>query len=112
LLEQRFELESSAVWLERLHEAGVPAAPVQDVAQVADSEQTQALGILQELAGFRTVGLPLSADGDRVGYGLPPPRLGEHSAEILAEAGYSNAEITELAEAGVTRLEPDPSLTE
>jgi crotonobetainyl-CoA:carnitine CoA-transferase CaiB-like acyl-CoA transferase len=112
LLEQRFELERSAVWLERLREAGVPVAPVQDVAEVAESEQTQALGILQELAGFQTVGLPLSADGDRVGYGLPPPRLGEHSSKVLAEAGYSDAEITELAEAGVTRLEPDPSLTE
>ena len=103
-LEERFELERSAVWLERLREAGVPAAPVQDVAQVAESEQTQALGILQELAGFRTVGLPLSADGDRVGYGSPPPRLGEHSAEVLAEAGYSDAEVTELVEAGVTRV--------
>jgi crotonobetainyl-CoA:carnitine CoA-transferase CaiB-like acyl-CoA transferase len=112
LLEQRFELERSAVWLERLREAGVPAAPVQDVAQVAESEQTQALGILQELAGFRTVGLPLSADGHRVRYGSPPPRLGEHSSEVLGEAGYSDAEIAELAEAGVTRLEPDPSLTE
>jgi crotonobetainyl-CoA:carnitine CoA-transferase CaiB-like acyl-CoA transferase len=104
-LEQRFADERSAVWLERLREAGVPAAPVQDVAQVAENEQTQALEILQELAGFRTVGLPLSADGDRVGYGSPPPRLGEHSAEILAEAGYSDAEVTELAAAGVTRLE-------
>lgn len=105
LLERRFAVKRSAVWLERLREAGVPAAPVQDVAQVAESEQTQALGILQELAGFRTVALPLSADGDRVGYASPPPLLGEHSAEILAEAGYSEADIAELAAAGVTRLE-------
>jgi len=105
LLEQRLELERSAVGLDRLREAGVPVASVQDVAQVAESEQTRALGILQELAGFSTVGLPLSADGDRVAYGSPPPRLGEHSAEILAEAGYSDAEITELAEADVTLLE-------
>jgi crotonobetainyl-CoA:carnitine CoA-transferase CaiB-like acyl-CoA transferase len=104
-LERRFELERSAVWLERLREAGVPAAPVQDVAQVAESEQTQALGILQELAGFPTVGLPFSADGDRVAYRSQPPRLGEHSAEILAEAGYSDAEISELAATGVTLIE-------
>ena len=32
------------------------------------------------------------------------PRLGEHSAEVLGELGYSPAEITALAEAGVTRL--------
>jgi crotonobetainyl-CoA:carnitine CoA-transferase CaiB-like acyl-CoA transferase len=107
-LERRFEVERSAVWLERLREAGVPAAPVQDVAQVAESEQTQALGILQELAGFRTIGLPLSADGDRVGYASPPPRLGEHSAEILDEVGYSRAEIAKLVAAGVTRLDGVP----
>jgi crotonobetainyl-CoA:carnitine CoA-transferase CaiB-like acyl-CoA transferase len=103
-LERRFADEGSAVWLERLGEAGVPAAPVQDVGEVADSEQTQALGILQELAGFRTVALPLSADGERVGYASPPPELGEHSGEVLTEAGYSEPEIAELAEAGVTRL--------
>jgi formyl-CoA transferase/CoA:oxalate CoA-transferase len=104
-LGRRFEVERSAVWLERLRDAGVPAAPVQDVAQVAESEQTQALAILQELAGVRTVGLPFSADGERVAYPSPPPALGEHSAQILAEAGYSEAEIAELGEAGVTRLD-------
>ena len=103
-LEQRFADEEAIVWLERLREAGVPAAPVQDVAQVAESEQTQALGILQELGGFRTVALPLSVDDDRVAHAVPPPGLGEHSAEVLAEAGYSEAEVAELAAAGITRL--------
>jgi crotonobetainyl-CoA:carnitine CoA-transferase CaiB-like acyl-CoA transferase len=46
-----------------------------------------------------------AGDGDRVSYESAPPRLGEHSAEVLAEAGYSDAEISELATAGVTRLE-------
>ena len=92
------------MWLERLVEAGVPAAPVQDVAQAAESEQTQALGILQELGGFRTVALPISADGERIDYASVPPVLGEHSAGILGEAGYSEAEIADLAASGVTLL--------
>jgi crotonobetainyl-CoA:carnitine CoA-transferase CaiB-like acyl-CoA transferase len=103
-LERRFGSQPSAIWLERLVDAGVPAAPVQDVAQVAGSEQTRALGILQELGGFRTVALPFSADGERTEYGSPPPLLGEHSAELLGEAGYSEAEIAELAARGITLL--------
>jgi crotonobetainyl-CoA:carnitine CoA-transferase CaiB-like acyl-CoA transferase len=103
-LGRRFASVPAAVWLERLVEAGVPAAPVQDLAQVAEAEQTQALGILQQLGGFQTVALPFSADGERVGYGSPPPPLGEHSAELLAEAGYTEAEIAELAGSGVTLL--------
>jgi crotonobetainyl-CoA:carnitine CoA-transferase CaiB-like acyl-CoA transferase len=104
LLERRFEEERSSTWLERLQEAGVPAASVQDVRQVAESEQTRALGILQDLGGFQTVALPLSADDERIRYASAPPPLGEHSAEILAETGYSEDEIAALAAAGVTRL--------
>src|SRR6185437_15175262 len=57
-LEQRLREEPTATWLERLTKAGVPAAPVQDVAQVAEHEQTRALGILQDLGPYATVALP------------------------------------------------------
>jgi crotonobetainyl-CoA:carnitine CoA-transferase CaiB-like acyl-CoA transferase len=36
---------------------------------------------------------------------LQPPRLGEHSAALLAELGYPPAEVARLAAAGVVRLE-------
>ena len=93
---ERLAAETSAHWLERLREAGVPVTAVRDVVDVARDEQTAALGILQQLGEHLTVGPPLSFDGERPRYRSAPPRAGEHSAEILAEAGFSEAEIAEL----------------
>ena len=45
--------------------------------------------------------LPLTLDGQRLGLRLDPPRLGEHSAEILQQAGYGAAEIDQLRALGV-----------
>jgi crotonobetainyl-CoA:carnitine CoA-transferase CaiB-like acyl-CoA transferase len=92
----------SAHWLEVLE--GVPVAPVQNIAEAAAHEQTRAVGIIQELAGLETLALPLEVDSERVGHHNPPPTLGAHSADVLAELGYSAAEVDALAAAGVTRL--------
>jgi crotonobetainyl-CoA:carnitine CoA-transferase CaiB-like acyl-CoA transferase len=88
--------------LRELSAAGVPAAPVNDVGQVAEHEQTAALGLIQELSE-PTVALPLSFDGRRVVHRSPPPRLGEHTSEILREAGYDDETIAALAREGIVR---------
>ncbi len=104
LLEPLVAGRATGELLDRLRAAGVPASPVLDVADVAAHEQTRALGILQELDGRETVATPVSVDGERISFRSPPPLVGQHTAEVLAEAGYAEAEIAELAAAGTIRL--------
>jgi crotonobetainyl-CoA:carnitine CoA-transferase CaiB-like acyl-CoA transferase len=108
LIGARLRERDTGDWQARLTAAGVPSAPVADVAQVADAEQTRALAMLQDvlhagIPGLRLPALPLSFDRERATHRAAPPAVGEHTAEILAEAGYADEEIAALAADGVIR---------
>ena len=102
LIEKRLRRLPVGDVLDRLERAGVPAAPVNDVGQVADHEQTAALSLVQALPE-PTVALPLSFEGERVLHRRPPPRLGEHTSEILGELGYAGDEIERMNAQGIVR---------
>jgi crotonobetainyl-CoA:carnitine CoA-transferase CaiB-like acyl-CoA transferase len=82
--------EATARWttedlLARLRSAGVPCAPILDAAGVIGDPQTAATGMIVQDDGPAAMPLPLRWDGVRGGVGAPPPALGEHTAEVLAE---------------------------
>ena len=109
ILSARLRERDTAEWQALLQDAGVPAAPVADVAAVATSEQTRALELLAPLAHpriaeLRLPAIPVSFDGERPPLETPPPLLGEHSADVLRELGYEDAEITTLATDGIVGL--------
>ena len=106
LLEARLRTNTTAHWHERLTAAGVPAAPVADVADIVAAPQTEALGMLQPLPhpavpDLRLPALPLSFDHERAVHRSPPPAVGQHTAEILTEVGYDDETIAALAARGV-----------
>ncbi len=81
LIDSLIAKQSTEHWLEVLDKAGIPCAPVNNLAQMLDHPQTQALGLVQEVPGtkMRFLGLPLSFDGQRPTPLSAPPKLGEHS---------------------------------
>jgi crotonobetainyl-CoA:carnitine CoA-transferase CaiB-like acyl-CoA transferase len=102
LLEERLVDQRLEDVLARLVEAGVPAAPVNDVRAVAEHEQTAALGLIQRVPE-PAVALPLCFDGKRVAHRAPPPRLGEHTDAVLRELGYGDDDIGVFAAQGIIR---------
>ena len=109
ILSERLREDDTDEWHRRLTDAGVPAAPVADVADVIASPQTEALEIMQPLEhpsipGLRLPALPLSFGGERLKHRSAPPLVGEHTAEILREAGYDDDEVAELAAGGIVRI--------
>ena len=97
-----------------IHEVGeildrerVANSPILNVQQVCDDPHLNAVGFFRRLEHPTEGTLVTLRPPSRWSRTPPevrraPPRLGEHSSELLAEAGYSGAEIAELVAAGVT----------
>jgi crotonobetainyl-CoA:carnitine CoA-transferase CaiB-like acyl-CoA transferase len=105
-LETFLQGETTAHWLALLDAEGVPAAEVRDISQVFASEQTAALGAVQELhhpgAGtYRVVGAPVRFDTERFPYPAPAPELGADTRAVLEDVGIPEAQIDALVAEGV-----------
>ena len=96
---------SSREWIETFNAAGVPAGYIYSVDEVFDDPQVKHLGMAApvrhpELGDIELVAQPVRMSDSEFAVRRPTPALGEHTREILAEAGYDEAAINALAEAG------------
>jgi crotonobetainyl-CoA:carnitine CoA-transferase CaiB-like acyl-CoA transferase len=85
LIEVRMLTQGNAHWSAALDSAGVPNAPVQNVQQMLEHPQTQALGIVQQVPGasIALIGLPVSFDGQRPQPHAASPALGADTEDLL-----------------------------
>jgi formyl-CoA transferase len=83
------QTQPAAHWYEACERAGIPAGPINGIAQALDDPQATHRAMLREINGMRLLGSPLRLDGQRADADRPPPRLGQHTAEILASLGHA-----------------------
>lgn len=68
---------------------GVPWGPVLSLKEVTEDPNFRARNLFREVAGERHVAQPLTFDGDHPGPERPTPKLGEHTDEVLSQAGIA-----------------------
>jgi crotonobetainyl-CoA:carnitine CoA-transferase CaiB-like acyl-CoA transferase len=89
-IERRMTRRSTGEWLARMEAAGIPAGPIHDMAAAFNEpiavERHMRMEVEHPSAGvIRQVGAPWKLDGEPSPIRLPPPLLGQHTAEVLRE---------------------------
>ncbi|MCY4627835.1 MAG: CoA transferase [Acidobacteria bacterium] len=92
LLEPVFRSRGVADWERMLDEAGIPVGRVRSVAEILNSPQLKARGMVVDrehpvIGSLRLVGNPIQFDGQNHTAAGPPPLRGEHTDEVLDSAG-------------------------
>lgn len=107
----KVEMESRLVRLdgtalcERLLAAGLPCGPIHNTAQVVAHPHTHHRDMLVERGWYRMTGIPIKFSRTPGAVSRLPPNFGEHTREILSEAGFQDREIESLLERGVISTE-------
>ena len=106
-----FKRRSSAEWLRRLEQAGVPAGPVLEVGEMHRDPQALAREMIVQtehpIAGpVKAIGLPIKFSDTPGGVRRAAPLFGQDTREILRDHSFSDAEIEQLAEQGAIQM-PD-----
>ncbi|RON31393.1 CaiB/BaiF CoA-transferase family protein [Pseudomonas brassicacearum] len=113
ILESRLKTRSKRTWTELFIEAGLPAGPINTLDEVFDDPQVLHSQLTETLThptlgALRQVVTPVFSATDG-GASRPPPLLGEHTIEVLREAGFDAASINALLAAKVVFQDTDDS---
>jgi crotonobetainyl-CoA:carnitine CoA-transferase CaiB-like acyl-CoA transferase len=90
-------------WVEAFRGLEACVGPVNDVGEALADPQVRHRGMVAEIDGVAVgPGSPLRVDGRTFADLRPAPGLGEHTRQVLAEAGLTEAEVAALGGRGVT----------
>jgi len=103
-----FATRSREEWLRLLEQHDVPASPLYNMKEVLDDPQVLQLDLTEEVEHPKTgkakfVGGPVRFEGLTIEKSGPPPLPGEQTGAILAELGYSKADIEKFQKAGAIK---------
>ena len=104
-LEAILARDTSANWVLKLEAARVPAGPLNNLAQAWDDPQVKARGLLAEVGERRFVRTPIKLHDTPVALTRGPAEVGEHTREVLAEAGFPSDDIEALIAEGAAATE-------
>jgi crotonobetainyl-CoA:carnitine CoA-transferase CaiB-like acyl-CoA transferase len=111
IVEEALASRTAEEWLARFDQAGVPAGPINTVDKALADPQVVARNMVVEmtdpfLGTFRSVGNPIkSTELDVTQVYSAPPRLGQHTREILRSIGYPEKQIDLLVAEAVVKAE-------
>lgn len=96
-----FKSRTTAEWMERLEQEGVPAGPILSVPEMLKDPQVAARDMVPVLQHPRrgdvpTIGFPVKFSETPAGIRSPAPDLGQHTREIMKDLGYSDDKIDDL----------------
>ena len=99
---------SRAHWLAELDAHDIPCGPIQDYREVMEDPQVRAREMVVEtrhptLGAISTLGTPIKLSASPLAPGRPAPLLGQHTDEVLRDAGYDTGEIAVLRADGIVR---------
>ena len=110
-LSETLSTRTTEHWIQVLDSAGVPCGPINDMAQVYADPQVIARDMVVEIdhpaAGpIRNIGIPIKFSETPGTVRRPPPRLGEHTQEVLLQFEYTVDEIETLEHRGIVKTLP------
>jgi crotonobetainyl-CoA:carnitine CoA-transferase CaiB-like acyl-CoA transferase len=110
LIMPMFAAKPAAEWLEQLRAADILCGPINDFADLAaDANLQTALPLVDAMApnAPKAIGVPIRRNGVYAETRRPAPAKGEHTIEILREAGFSAGEIEAFLSTGAAFIPPD-----